>query len=143
MQSIEQFNSQSIAQIRGRRSTYTHKYSKTGSRSDLDGIFLTLASSVHYVTQRQQHELRRISEDYGQRERRVASLAEITGGDFNMLRLAAVFFIIAVIAAIFGFGDIAEGATDIAKILFFVFLALLALTLIVNLVTGRRSDHLL
>jgi len=39
-----------------------------------------------------------------------------------MLRWAATFFIIAIIAAIFGFGNIAEGAADIAKVLFFIFL---------------------
>lgn len=39
-----------------------------------------------------------------------------------MLQAAAVFFIIAIIAAIFGFGGIAAGATQIAKILFFLFL---------------------
>jgi len=40
-----------------------------------------------------------------------------------MLRWAATFFVIAIIAAIFGFGGIAEGAADIAKVLFFIFLA--------------------
>lgn len=39
-----------------------------------------------------------------------------------MLRWAATFFIIAVIAAIFGFGNIAAGAAAIAKILFFIFI---------------------
>ncbi|HEY9044769.1 MAG TPA: DUF1328 domain-containing protein [Ohtaekwangia sp.] len=39
-----------------------------------------------------------------------------------MLRWAAIFFIIAIVAAIFGFGGIAEGAATIAQILFFIFL---------------------
>jgi len=39
-----------------------------------------------------------------------------------MLRWAAIFFIIAIIAAIFGFGGISEGAADIAKVLFFIFI---------------------
>lgn len=39
-----------------------------------------------------------------------------------MLRWAAIFFIIAIIAAIFGFGGIAEGAASIAKVLFFIFI---------------------
>ena len=38
-----------------------------------------------------------------------------------MLRYAVIFFVIALIAALFGFGGIAAGATEIAKILFFVF----------------------
>ena len=38
-----------------------------------------------------------------------------------MLHYAVVFLIIALIAAVFGFGGIASGAVGIAKILFFVF----------------------
>ena len=41
-----------------------------------------------------------------------------------MLYYAAVFFVVAIVAAIFGFGGIAAGAIGIAKILFFVFLVL-------------------
>lgn len=41
-----------------------------------------------------------------------------------MLHYAVVFFVIALIAALFGFGGIAAGAVGIAKILFFVFVAL-------------------
>ncbi len=39
-----------------------------------------------------------------------------------MLHYAVVFFIVALIAALFGFTGIAAGAVGIAKILFFVFL---------------------
>lgn len=41
-----------------------------------------------------------------------------------MLYYAGVFFVIALIAAIFGFGGIAAGAVEIAKVLFFIFLVL-------------------
>jgi uncharacterized membrane protein YtjA (UPF0391 family) len=41
-----------------------------------------------------------------------------------MLHYAVVFFVIALIAALFGFGGIAAGAVSIAKILFFVFIIL-------------------
>ncbi|HYC86262.1 MAG TPA: DUF1328 family protein [Chryseosolibacter sp.] len=47
-----------------------------------------------------------------------------------MLRWSVIFFIIAIIAAIFGFGGIAEGAADIAKVLFFIFLALFVIAII-------------
>jgi uncharacterized membrane protein YtjA (UPF0391 family) len=50
-----------------------------------------------------------------------------------MLRYAAVFFIIAVIAAVFGFGGIAAGAVEIAKILFFIFLVLFVVSLVAGL----------
>ena len=41
-----------------------------------------------------------------------------------MLHYAVVFFVIALIAALFGFGGIAAGAAGIAKILFVVFVIL-------------------
>src|SRR5581483_8806969 len=50
-----------------------------------------------------------------------------------MLHYAAVFFVIAVIAAIFGFTGIAVGAAEIAKVLFFVFLVLFVVSLIAGL----------
>ena len=50
-----------------------------------------------------------------------------------MLHYAAVFFVIAIIAAIFGFGGIAAGAVEIAKILFFIFIAIFVVTLIMGL----------
>ncbi len=51
-----------------------------------------------------------------------------------MLHYAIVFFVIAVIAAIFGFGGIAAGAIGIAKILFYIFLALFLVSLVFGLV---------
>jgi uncharacterized membrane protein YtjA (UPF0391 family) len=42
----------------------------------------------------------------------------------DMLHYAVVFFVIALIAALFGFGGIAAGAVGIAKILFIVFAVL-------------------
>lgn len=56
-----------------------------------------------------------------------------------MLGYAVAFFIIAIIAAVFGFGNIAEGATSIAQILFFVFIVLFLLSLISGVVRGRGS----
>lgn len=47
-----------------------------------------------------------------------------------MLRWSVIFFIVAIIAAIFGFGGIAEGAADIAKVLFFIFLALFVIAIL-------------
>lgn len=44
----------------------------------------------------------------------------------SLLKWAFIFLIIAGVAALFGFGGIAEGAADIAKILFFIFLAICA-----------------
>ncbi len=51
-----------------------------------------------------------------------------------MLNWAATFFVIAIVAAVFGFTNIAGSAIDIAKILFFVFLVLA----IVSFIFGRK-----
>jgi uncharacterized membrane protein YtjA (UPF0391 family) len=56
------------------------------------------------------------------------------GGGIVMLYWAGVFFVIALIAAIFGFGGIAASAVGIAKLLFFVFLVLA----VVSVLLGRR-----
>jgi uncharacterized membrane protein YtjA (UPF0391 family) len=56
-----------------------------------------------------------------------------------MLRWAAGFFIIAIIAAVFGFGGIASDASAIARVLFFVFLVVFLFSLIWGLLTGRRA----
>ncbi len=50
-----------------------------------------------------------------------------------MLYYAAVFFVIALIAAVFGFGGIAAGAAGIAKSLFFVFVALTVISFLAGL----------
>jgi uncharacterized membrane protein YtjA (UPF0391 family) len=47
-----------------------------------------------------------------------------------MLRYAIIFFVIALVAAAFGFGGIAEGAASIAKFLFYIFVVLFVLTLL-------------
>ena len=55
----------------------------------------------------------------------------------RMLYYALLFFIIAVIAGLLGFGVIASAAAGIAKILFFVFLVLFIVTLIGHASRGR------
>ena len=50
-----------------------------------------------------------------------------------MLRYAVIFFVVAIVAALFGFGGIAAGATEIAKILFFIFLVLFIVSLVAGL----------
>jgi len=49
-----------------------------------------------------------------------------------MLYYAAVFFIIALIAALFGFTGIAVGAASIAKTLFLVFIVIALVSLILG-----------
>lgn len=54
-----------------------------------------------------------------------------------MLRWALVFLVIALLAAVFGFTDIAGPSYLIAKVLFFVFIVLFVLSLL----TGWRSTR--
>jgi uncharacterized membrane protein YtjA (UPF0391 family) len=60
-----------------------------------------------------------------------------------MLYWAVVFFLVAVVAAIFGFTGIGAGAATIAQVLFFVFLVVFLVTLIGGLTTrgGRHTPH--
>jgi uncharacterized membrane protein YtjA (UPF0391 family) len=53
-----------------------------------------------------------------------------------MLNWALTFFLIALLAAVFGFGGIAIAAAGIAKICFFIFLILFVVSLLAH--TMRR-----
>ena len=59
-----------------------------------------------------------------------------------MLRWALAFFIVALIAALFGFGEIASGATWIAKILFVVFILMFSICFILGLVSRRPPPRI-
>ncbi len=56
-----------------------------------------------------------------------------------MLRWAIGFFIIAIVAALFGFGGISAAATDIAKILFYIFVVLFVVSLVFGFVRRPRA----
>lgn len=51
-----------------------------------------------------------------------------------MLHYAVVFFVIALVAALFGFGGIAAGAVEIGKLLFMVFAVLAVISFVVGLI---------
>lgn len=54
-----------------------------------------------------------------------------------MLSWAITFFLIAIIAGVFGFTGIAGTATGIAKIFFFVFVVLLIASAVIHVMRGR------
>ncbi len=54
----------------------------------------------------------------------------LTNKSYFMLRWTVIFLVVAIVAAIFGFGGIASGAASIAKILFFIFLGLFVISVI-------------
>lgn len=53
-----------------------------------------------------------------------------------MLKWAIIFFVISVIAGIFGFTNIAAGARGIAKVLFFIALAIFLIVLVFGVLFG-------
>jgi uncharacterized membrane protein YtjA (UPF0391 family) len=55
-----------------------------------------------------------------------------------MLRWAVIFLIIALIAALFGFTDVAAASAGIAKVLFGLFLILFLIMVVLGLFATRR-----
>ncbi|MAF32275.1 MAG: DUF1328 domain-containing protein [Magnetococcales bacterium] len=55
-----------------------------------------------------------------------------------MLYYSIIFLIVAVVSAVFGFGGIAAAATDIAVLLFYIFIILFAVSVVIGLVKGRK-----
>jgi uncharacterized membrane protein YtjA (UPF0391 family) len=51
----------------------------------------------------------------------------------SLLKLALGFFLVSLIAAVFGFGGIAAGTADIARVFFFIFLAICVVLFILGL----------
>jgi uncharacterized membrane protein YtjA (UPF0391 family) len=56
-----------------------------------------------------------------------------------MLYWAAVFFIIAMIAAVFGFGGVAAASASVAQVLFFVFIVGFVISVILHF--ARTIDN--
>lgn len=56
-----------------------------------------------------------------------------------MLYWAVVFLVIALVAALFGFGGIASAAAGIAKFLFFLFVVVFVILLVMGLIGRRRA----
>ena len=57
-----------------------------------------------------------------------------------MLNYVVTFFILAVIAAIFGFGGLAASFAGIAKFLALLFVVLFLASLVYSMVTGRSAN---
>ena len=53
-----------------------------------------------------------------------------------MLYWALIFFIVALVAALFGFTNIARGAASISKFLFFIFVVLFIVALLMAVFRG-------
>ena len=60
-----------------------------------------------------------------------------SNGGYNVLHYALIFFLIAIVAAVLGFGGISAASAGIAKILFFLFLVIFLVTLVMGV--ARRA----
>ncbi|MCG9633098.1 DUF1328 family protein [Vibrio sp. Isolate30] len=56
-----------------------------------------------------------------------------------MLRWALIFFILAIISALFGFGGIAGAAATVAKLMFYIFAISLLVSVAMTLVNKDKS----
>ena len=56
-----------------------------------------------------------------------------------MLKWTMTFLVIALIAAIFGFGGIAAGAVSIAKTIFYIFIVLVVLSFILGATIMKKN----
>lgn len=56
-----------------------------------------------------------------------------------MLRWSIGFFVVAIVAALFGFTGISAGAASIARMFFYFFIALFLIALLVGLFSGKRG----
>ncbi len=54
-----------------------------------------------------------------------------------MLNWALTFLIVAVIAAVLGFGGIAGSAVEIAKVIFYIAIGLFVISTVISLINGR------
>jgi uncharacterized membrane protein YtjA (UPF0391 family) len=53
-----------------------------------------------------------------------------------MLKLALIFFVVSLIAGFFGFTGVASGARSVAKVLFFIALAIFLIVLVFGVFLG-------
>ena len=58
----------------------------------------------------------------------------------SLLKWALVFFVVSIIAALFGFTDIAAATADVARILFYIFLVIFIVLLVLGLVVSEDFD---
>jgi uncharacterized membrane protein YtjA (UPF0391 family) len=56
----------------------------------------------------------------------------------SLLKWALIFFLISVVAAVFGFTGISVASADIARILFYIFLVIFLVLLVLGLAAARR-----
>jgi uncharacterized membrane protein YtjA (UPF0391 family) len=56
----------------------------------------------------------------------------------SLLKWALIFFLVSIVAAVFGFTGISVASADIARILFYIFVVVFLVLLILGLTIARR-----
>ncbi len=56
----------------------------------------------------------------------------------SLLKWALIFFLISIVAAVFGFTGISMATADVARILFYIFLVIFVVLLVLGLAAARR-----
>ena len=70
--------------------------------------------------------------------RGIAAVAAMAGGmDMTILKWALIFFLVSVVAGIFGFTGISAASADVARFLFYVFVVTFLVLLILGLTIFR------
>jgi uncharacterized membrane protein YtjA (UPF0391 family) len=57
----------------------------------------------------------------------------------SLLKWALIMLVVSIIAAVFGFTDLAAASADVARILFYIFLLIFLVLLVAGLSVGRRA----
>ena len=57
----------------------------------------------------------------------------------TLLKWALIMFLVSLVAALFGFTDLAAASADVARILFYVFLIIFAVLLVLGLTVFRAA----
>ena len=126
--------------IRNYSEMYSHNPGHSGGRQNEIPPILPTMTTMPSPTGSQTHDKRRNGRpvppvSFTPKEMAVDVLGDSGEVDF-MLYYALVFFVIALIAGILGFGGVAFAAAGIAKILFFLFIIAFLVSLIMH--AGRR-----
>jgi uncharacterized membrane protein YtjA (UPF0391 family) len=57
----------------------------------------------------------------------------------SLLKWALIMLVVSIVAAVFGFTDLAATSADVARILFYFFAVIFVVLLVAGLLAGRRA----
>jgi uncharacterized membrane protein YtjA (UPF0391 family) len=58
----------------------------------------------------------------------------------SLLKWALIMLVVSVVAAVFGFTDLAVASADVARVLFFIFVVIFLVLLVLGLMAGRAMS---